>query len=200
MSYNIVLGGVGGQGLMTVAEVLAEAAHSLGYNVKIMKYKGLAQRGGSIRAYVRIGEVYSPIVPESSANVVLSFELSETLNVERFVGEDTIVVVLDYKVPSILNILGVERYPEEIKEEFIAKGYYVLPGEEDAKKYNIPVISLNSYMVGAFSVIAEDIIPDETLREVLFKRLRRFREENMKAYKLGRERMKEIIMIRKEPQ
>ncbi len=199
MSYNIVLGGVGGQGLMTVAEVLAEAAHSAGYNVKIMKYKGLAQRGGSIKAYVRIGEVYSPIVPEGSANVVLSFELSETLNVERFIGEDTIVVVLDYKVPSILNILGVERYPEEIKEEFIAKGYYVLPGEEDAKKYNIPIISLNSYMLGAFSVIAEDIIPEETLREVLFKRLKRLREENMRAYKLGRDRMKEAMIKMKEP-
>ncbi len=199
MSYNIVLGGVGGQGLMTVAEVLAEAAHSAGYNVKIMKYKGLAQRGGSIKAYVRIGEVYSPIVPEGSANVVLSFELSETLNVERFIGEDTIVVVLDYKVPSILNILGVERYPEEIKEEFVAKGYYVLPGEEDAKRYNIPIISLNSYMLGAFSVIAEDIIPEETLREVLFKRLKRLREENMRAYKLGRDRMKEAMIKMKEP-
>lgn len=199
MSYNIVLGGVGGQGLMTVAEVLAEAAHSAGYNVKIMKYKGLAQRGGSIKAYVRIGEVYSPIVPEGSANVVLSFELSETLNVERFIGEDTIVVVLDYKVPSILNILGVERYPEEIKEEFVAKGYYVLPGEEDAKKYNIPIISLNSYMLGAFSIIAEDIIPEETLREVLFKRLKRLREENMRAYKLGRDRMKEAMIKMKEP-
>lgn len=199
MSYNIVLGGVGGQGLMTVAEVLAEAAHSAGYNVKIMKYKGLAQRGGSIKAYVRIGEVYSPIVPEGSANVVLSFELSETLNVERFIGEDTIVVVLDYKVPSILNILGVERYPEEIKEEFVAKGYYVLPGEEDAKRYNIPIISLNSYMLGAFSVIAEDIIPEETLREVLFKRLKRLREENMRAYKLGRDRMKEALIKMKEP-
>ena len=199
MSYNIVLGGIGGQGLMTVAEVLAEAAHSTGYNVKIMKYKGLAQRGGSIKAYVRIGEVYSPIVPEGSANVVLSFELSETLNVERFIGEDTIVVVLDYKVPSILNILGVERYPEEIKEEFIAKGYYVLPGEDDAKKYNIPIISLNSYMLGAFSIIAEDIIPEETLREVLFKRLKRLREENMRAYKLGRDRMKKAMIKMKEP-
>jgi len=193
MSYDIVLGGVGGQGLMTVAEVLAETAYSLGYNVKIMKYKGLAQRGGSIRAYVRIGNVYSPIVPDGSANVVMSFELSETLNVERFVGEETIVLVLDYKVPSILNILGMEKYPENLKEEFESKGYYVLPGEEDVKRYGIPAISLNSYMVGAFSVIAEEIISESTLREVLFNRLKRFREENMKAYELGRKRMREII-------
>lgn len=79
MTYNIVLSGVGGQGLMSLAAVLGEACVASGIHVVTQEQHGLAQRSGSISAHVRIGECYSPMVPHGSANLIIAMEAMEAL-------------------------------------------------------------------------------------------------------------------------
>lgn len=79
MTYNIVLTGVGGQGLMSLAAVLGEACITSDIQVVTQEQHGLAQRSGSISAHVRIGEAYSPMVPHGSADLIIAMEAMEAL-------------------------------------------------------------------------------------------------------------------------
>jgi indolepyruvate ferredoxin oxidoreductase beta subunit len=92
MSYNILLAGVGGQGLMLLSAVLGEACTASEMRVVTQEQHGLAQRSGSISAHVRIGEAYSPMIPYGEADLILAMEAMEALrNIEYLKSEGTIV-------------------------------------------------------------------------------------------------------------
>jgi indolepyruvate ferredoxin oxidoreductase beta subunit len=93
MSYDILLAGVGGQGLMLLSAVLGEACTANGMRVVVQEQHGLAQRSGSITAHVRIGEAYSPMIPLGEADLILAMEAMEALrNIEYLKSEGTIVM------------------------------------------------------------------------------------------------------------
>ncbi len=76
---NILLVGVGGQGILLAAEILSEAVLLAGFDVKKSEIHGMSQRGGSVVSHVRYGtEVFSPIVPEGEGDILFGFELMET--------------------------------------------------------------------------------------------------------------------------
>ena len=79
MAYNILLAGVGGQGLMLLTAVLGEASVDAGLDVVTQEQHGLAQRSGSISAHVRIGEAYSPMIPYGMADMIIAMEAFEAL-------------------------------------------------------------------------------------------------------------------------
>ena len=80
MTTNIIFTGVGGQGVILAGKVLMEVALRAGFDVKESEVHGMAQRGGSVECQVRFGEkVYSPLIPLGSADVIVSFELLESL-------------------------------------------------------------------------------------------------------------------------
>ena len=93
MSYNILLAGVGGQGLMLLSAVLGEACTASEMRVVTQEQHGLAQRSGSITAHVRIGEAYSPMIPYGEADLILAMEAMEALrNIEYLKSEGAIVM------------------------------------------------------------------------------------------------------------
>src|SRR5512141_1377612 len=76
---NILLAGVGGQGILLASEILSETFMLAGYDVKKSEIHGMSQRGGSVVSHVRYGkEVFSPIVPEGEGDILFGFELMET--------------------------------------------------------------------------------------------------------------------------
>lgn len=79
MTYNILLTGVGGQGLMSLAAIIGEACVASGIQVVTQEQHGLAQRSGSISAHIRIGEAFSPMVPYGTADLIISMEATESL-------------------------------------------------------------------------------------------------------------------------
>ena len=93
MVYNFLLIGIGGQGIITLSKILATAAMSKDLNVIVTYKKGLAQRGGSVGAQVRIGDVYSPLIPKYSANSLLSMDMNETFGYIDYINKDTILMV-----------------------------------------------------------------------------------------------------------
>lgn len=98
--FNIIISGTGGQGLITLIQILAEAALIEGSDVKTSELHGLSQRGGSVETHLRFGEkVYSPLVPLAKADLILSLEISESLRVLPYVNSRTIFLVNKYALP-----------------------------------------------------------------------------------------------------
>jgi len=93
MVYNVLLLGTGGQGIITLSKILATAAMSKNLKVIVTQKKGLAQRGGSVVAQVRIGDVYSPLIPKYSANSLLSMDMNETFGYIDYINKDTILMI-----------------------------------------------------------------------------------------------------------
>ncbi|MGC9152704.1 MAG: 2-oxoacid:acceptor oxidoreductase family protein, partial [Vulcanisaeta sp.] len=93
MKLNIYLAGVGGQGLVTFATILGDAAIRAGYKALIAETHGLSQRGGSIDVHVRIGDVDAPLIPKGGADVVVAFEMLEAFRAINYANENTVFIV-----------------------------------------------------------------------------------------------------------
>src|SRR5665647_1262746 len=91
--FNILIAGVGGQGVLMASKVLAESALADGMDVKQNEVHGMAQRGGSVISFVRIGErVYSPSFQPNNADILISFEPLEALRYIHYLKPDGILV------------------------------------------------------------------------------------------------------------
>lgn len=109
---DIVIVGVGGQGILTCSNILAKASMNAGLNVITSEVHGMAQRGGSVEVHVRIGDVYSPLIPIGSADVMIALEPVEALRKAEFLKEDTLVLINTKPVIPVSVTLGISRYPE----------------------------------------------------------------------------------------
>lgn len=102
--FNIVIVGVGGQGLITLLQIIAEAALSAGFDVKTSELHGLSQRGGSVEVHIRFGQkIYSPLVAQGKADFILSLEIQESLRAAYFADSQTIYLINKYVVPIPLQ-------------------------------------------------------------------------------------------------
>jgi len=111
--FNLVLAGVGGQGVLLAAEILGTAAVKEGLNVRVGEIHGMAQRGGATVSTVRIGEkVFSPFVLNGQANFILGFEPLETLRNIKYASEKTLVIMGDEKIPPPELTLKNMDYPQ----------------------------------------------------------------------------------------
>ncbi len=97
---NLIFAGVGGQGVLLIAELTAQTAVRAGYDVKQTEVHGVSQRGGSVESHVRFGpEVYSPLVIAGQADVVIGLEKLEALRYANFVNQKTgTLLVNDYEI------------------------------------------------------------------------------------------------------
>ncbi len=118
MSYapttNILVCGIGGQGVMTATEILAEAAIAEGHDVKKTEVAGMAQRGGVVTSHLRFGpRVLSPQIEPGTADVLLGFEAAEALRWTHYLKQDAIALVNTARlVPPVVE-LGLFDYPDD---------------------------------------------------------------------------------------
>jgi len=112
MYYDIYLVGVGGQGVLTIGELVAEAAHRQGVPVNFYPTKGMAQRGGFVKARVRLGrETVGPNIPEKGADLVIAMEVSEALKAVRFIKPGGDFVLFGHVWAPMAVMLGKASYP-----------------------------------------------------------------------------------------
>jgi len=93
VKYNILLTGVGGQGLMLLSAIIGEASTMRGVKVVTQEQHGLAQRSGSISAHVRLGDAYSPMVPIGEADMVIAMEATEALRYVEYLKPGGAVIM-----------------------------------------------------------------------------------------------------------
>ncbi len=140
MEFNLIITGVGGQGGLTLSRIVGNAAMQKGYNVRIGETLGMSQRYGSVLSYLRFGEeVYSPLIEEGGANLMLALEPAEALRNARFLGNDSRVVVNAYPIHTATTLVGKEKYPE-LEEIEAALGricpVYMMDFQREADRIN----------------------------------------------------------------
>jgi indolepyruvate ferredoxin oxidoreductase beta subunit len=113
--FNILISGVGGQGVLLTSKVIAEAALLAGLDVKQSEVHGMAQRGGSVLSQVRFGDkVFSPIVSEGEADLLIGFEPLETARYLHFLKDEGVVVYNTRTIGTIGVSIAAEKYPVDI--------------------------------------------------------------------------------------
>ncbi len=111
---NVVLAGVGGQGILLASEIVARAAMAAGYEVKTNEVHGMAQRGGSVIAQIRFGpEVHGPLIEAGTAQVLASLECIEALRLAEYLAPDGLAVVSKQEVIPVSVSSGSAKYPED---------------------------------------------------------------------------------------
>lgn len=116
-NLNIMIVGVGGQGTLLASRVLGNVAIKKNYDVKMSEVHGMAQRGGSVVTYVKLGKkVYSPIIDKGEADIIIAFEQLEALRWLDYLKEGGRLVVSEQKISPMPVIIGKAKYPESIIE------------------------------------------------------------------------------------
>ncbi len=183
---NILLAGVGGQGILLASEVLSEVVMMAGLDVKKNEIHGMSQRGGSVVSHVRYGDkVYSSIIPEGEVDILFSFEMLETCRYLPLLKENGRVVVNDWKIAPPAVALGKMAYPQNLAEELREKfpATTVVSGLDLALQAGNSK-TVNTVLLGALSNILDfdKNIWLEALKKMIPERLL---EINLKAFELG---------------
>lgn len=120
---NIVICGVGGQGIILASNVLCTAAFAEGNDVKKSEVHGMAQRGGSVITHVRFGKkVHSPLIEQGTADLILAFEKLEALRYLSYVKPEGMIIVNDREIPPMSVLVGAAEYPQDIDRKLRRRG------------------------------------------------------------------------------
>lgn len=120
---SIMIVGVGGQGSLLASKLLGRLLLDEGYDVKVSEVHGMSQRGGSVVTYVRYGEkVYSPIISEGEADIIISFEKLEAARYAPYLKKDGLIVVNTQQIDPMPVIIGAAEYPTDVLSELVSKG------------------------------------------------------------------------------
>ena len=183
---SAILVGVGGQGAILTAKVLVNGLMKAGYDVKMSEVHGMSQRGGSVSTQVHWGEkVYSPVIGEGAADLMVAFEKMEAVRYARFLKPDGVAVINDYAMPSSTVAAGLEQYPDGCLEAMTANfRCFTL----DAAKIAMDLGNarcMNIVLFGAMTVALglDEIDWEEIIRETVPPK---FLELNLAAYRAGR--------------
>lgn len=115
---SILIVGVGGQGSLLTSRILGRLAQELGCDVKVSEVHGMAQRGGSVVTYVRMGDkVASPIIEDGGADYMVALESLEALRYVHLMKKDGTIVMNTQRIDPMPVITGVAEYPDAIQEK-----------------------------------------------------------------------------------
>ncbi|RZN45325.1 indolepyruvate ferredoxin oxidoreductase subunit beta [archaeon] len=194
MGYNIVITGVGGQGVLVASQIIANAAMKNDMKVRVGETHGMAQRGGSVIAHVRFGaDVFGSMTPEGEGDVLLAFEPAEALRYLNYMRQGSYAVFNEHPAVPVSVTMGSATYPslEEIKS---ALGRHLHAWSIDATALAVRAgnhIATNTVLIGAFARVAKDAgipLSRDVLLEAVKERVpERYHELNAKAFELGYE-------------
>jgi indolepyruvate ferredoxin oxidoreductase beta subunit len=185
---SIVLTGVGGQGVITAANVLGKAALKANVHVYVSEIHGMAQRGGAVVCTVRMGDVSSPLLPSGTADVLVSTEPVEALRNLCYVNKKTKVITDITPVIPFTVAVGGEQYPklDDIYKEIKSHAQLFMVDATGIAKKAGAVIAKNSVMLGALA--ASNVLPfsPEVLLETILEDIpEKYKEINKKAFQSG---------------
>jgi len=178
-NFNIVIVGYGGQGVLTLAEIIAKAAFKEGYDVKQTEIHGLAQRGGTLQCHVRFGpSVYSPLVSAGCADLIISLEAAEALRACFYANKKT-SILLNSKI--FRYTLDIKQVLSKIKK--YSKKLYVVDADKKTKKLTGNIDMVNSYLLAI--AVKKGLLPlgKKVIWEALEERIHPiFLEKNKKIF------------------
>ena len=191
MKLDIVFSGVGGQGVVVLSDIYCEAAMLDGYDVAKAEIHGMAQRGGSIVAYTRIGDkVECPLIEIGKADAIIGFEILETARVLPMMKPNgSVVVNTKYIQPNCTAAGAKLKTTKELIELIQAKtlNSHQVDGTGIAQKVGNPLV-VNTVLLGALSALPEIPVKRESFEKAMATRLKeKYLTVNLKAFQLGRD-------------
>ncbi len=187
-NYNILIVGVGGQGVLLASEILSEVSMRHGFDVKKSEVHGMSQRGGVVSSHVKIAsKVYSPTIQHGQADILMSFEQAEGLRALDWMKKDGLAAISTTTlIPAIVTSSKNLTYPENAIELMKKKCNNVVSVEGDkiAGELGNPRL-VNTILIG---VISNHLpFPLELWEEVIKSKVKaRFVDINLKAFARGR--------------
>ncbi|MCD6358856.1 MAG: indolepyruvate oxidoreductase subunit beta [Dehalococcoidia bacterium] len=192
---DILVTGVGGQGVILSSDITVNVAMANGYDVKKTDTLGMAQRGGSVISHVRIGQrVWSPLIKEGEVDLLVAFEKLEAARWAHFLRPGAIAIVNNHALPPQSVNLGEAQYPSDEEITSILRrrsnNIYFVNGTSQAKELG-NVRTLNMFMMGCISFFApfkvhfwKDSISQRMPPATL--------QINIKAFNQGRRKIRDI--------
>ena len=185
---NIIIAGVGGQGVILASKILMEVAKNAGYDVKESEVHGMAQRGGSVDCNVRYSDrVYSPLIPRGAADVIVSLEMLETLRKMEYLAPEGRLIINREKIDPAPVQTGAMRYPPDLQDWFAknVKNTLFVDTAGILKEVGTRK-ALNIVMLGILSKFLEfsDTQWESAIRSLVKEK---FLEMNFKAFRMGRD-------------
>ena len=185
MKQDIILSGVGGQGILSIATVIGRAALAEGLQIKQAEVHGMSQRGGSVSTQVHWGKkVYSPVIGKGAADIVVAFEKMEAVRYADYLKPDGIAVINDFEIESSTTAAGMCEYPkgciEAMKSRFNCYTLNAAKIAEDIgnpKCMNIVLFGSMVKVLGMDGIDWEAVIADTVPQK--------FRDMNIRAYRAG---------------
>jgi indolepyruvate ferredoxin oxidoreductase beta subunit len=197
--FNVIIGGVGGQGNVLASQILGEMLVSQGYVITIGETYGASQRGGAVMSHLRISaeDQFSPLIPEGQCDLLLALEPVEGLRILDHYGNPRVMTLLNTRPIQPMDVIsGDATYPEVsqviAKTKELSRRVWTLNATEVALEMGDPIFA-NIVMLGAlcaievlpinrqgFELIIQDLLPARTL------------DENMKVFDRGREVVQEL--------
>jgi indolepyruvate ferredoxin oxidoreductase beta subunit len=197
--FNVIIGGVGGQGNVLASQILGEMLVAQGYVITIGETYGASQRGGAVMSHLRISrkDQFSPLIPEGQCDLLVALEPVEGLRILDRYGNPRVMTLLNTRPIQPLDVIsGSATYPEVSKVIAEIKGLsrrvWTLNATEVALEMGDPIFS-NIVMLGALCGI--DLLPinrqefEAVIKELLPSRTL---DENLKAFDRGREIVQEV--------
>jgi indolepyruvate ferredoxin oxidoreductase beta subunit len=190
--YNIIVGGVGGQGNVMASRVLANMLVRKGYHVTIGETFGASQRGGSVMSHIRVSArcAWSPQIPKGRADIVVSLEPIEGIRILKNFGNPHVKLLSNTRpIYPVGVISGESEYPslEEIEEfvNTVSLASWFIDATGEAMRLGNPVLG-NIIMIGALSRIGELPLDREDFSDVIDRSLPAGKQElNLKAFDIG---------------
>jgi indolepyruvate ferredoxin oxidoreductase beta subunit len=194
MNLDVVFSGVGGQGVVVLSDIYCEAAMLDGFDVAKAEIHGMAQRGGSIVAYARIGDkVESPLIETGKADAVVGFEILETARALPMLKKNgTVIVNMKYIPPNCMSSSAKPKKVEELMALLKTKALvHEVDGAGIAEKLGNMLV-VNTILLGALSALPEIPVKMASFEQAIAGRLKeKYISLNLKAFQLGR---KSVLM------
>ncbi|MBM7624420.1 indolepyruvate oxidoreductase subunit beta [Sporohalobacter salinus] len=185
---NIMLAGVGGQGILLASEVISKAALKEGFDVKKSEVHGMAQRGGSVVSNVTYGEkVYSPLIAKGEADLLLGFEPLEALRWGYYLKSDGAIITNTQRIDPLPVAAGKIEYPDNVIDRLKTIGQQVISFDalqlaRDLGNQRV----VNTILIGKFANFSD--ISNGSFKEIIAENVPpKTVELNLKAFEVGNE-------------
>ena len=177
--------GVGGQGTLLASRILGNTVINEGYDVKVSEVHGMSQRGGSVVTYVKYGEkVYSPIIDEGEADIILAFELLEAYRALPFLKKGGKMIVNAQQIDPMPVITGAAEYPADIEKKLAEVADVTIADALGAAKAAGNAKAVNVVLIGVLAK-ASDIAYEKWVETLKTTVPAKFLEVNLKAFDIG---------------
>ena len=188
MKRDIILAGVGGQGILSIATVIGSAALEQNLSLKQAEVHGMSQRGGDVQSHLRLSDapIHSDLIPLGGADIIISMEPMEALRYLPFLSEDGWIITNTVPLKNIPNYPEMDAVNGALAK---VKNVVALDAEAMAKEVQSPR-SANMVLLGASAAVLEILEPEKLrdgIRRIFARKGDAIVEANLKAFDAGLE-------------